>query len=178
MLPSAEATYLVQPFRLVAGGGWNSPDMAWTTLQYSKKQVNAAGAALLDIPVMKVLVIRDASSRFSQRIETKIARNRRRLAAIPVAEEAQAGLLTDDQHIVDAFESLVDARAEPITLLLDITCLPKRFFFFMVKLAVTDRRVRTLIATYTQPAPGGYAREHLAEDPEDVRALPTVASEP
>ena len=118
------------------------------------------------------LVIRDASSRFSQRIETKIARNRRRLAAIPVAEEAQAGLLTDDQHIVDAFESLVDARAEPITLLLDITCLPKRFFFFMVKLAVTDRRVRTLIATYTQPAPGGYAREHLAEDPEDVRALP------
>ena len=54
--------------------------------------------------------------------------------------------------------------------ILDISSLPKRFFFPICKLLLRSNTIRTLIVTYT--APIRYSSEPLAEDFQDWRALP------
>ena len=121
---------------------------------------------------LALLRVRDETSRHAEQIDVNVARSRRRLAAVPINKQTETYLLCDDEQIALVFKDLLGAPAHKITLVLDITSLPKRFFFLMIKLAMQDSRVETLVTSYTQPAAGGYTREHLAEDPEDLRALP------
>lgn len=82
-------------------------------------------------------------------------------------------LLASDDEIAAAFFELIDGpKSSKVELWLDVTALPKRFFFLYLKLAVNNPRVRRLLAMYSQPAPGGYTSEHLSENPGDVRPLP------
>lgn len=116
----------------------------------------------------------DPPSRYSKVITTRI-RQRQALLKARGLQPAIEGLslFAPDQAIADVFESsFCGDLAAKVTLWLDITSLPKRFFFFLIKLAMSDRRVDNLLVLYSQPAPGRYTREHLAEDPEGVRPLP------
>lgn len=114
----------------------------------------------------------DAPDEYRERTERKIEANRRKFAAVDVTEEIRLDLLARDEQIVSAFGTLVGDLQGDATVILDISCTPKRFFFLMVKLAIKNRGIRTLIVTYTQAAGAGYTNEQLAGDPEEVRALP------
>ncbi len=55
-------------------------------------------------------------------------------------------------------------------IILDMTCLPKRFFFPACRLLLQSSEVRTLIVTYATPI--RYSHDALAEDFQEWRALP------
>ena len=117
--------------------------------------------------------VRDSESHYDTRIAEKVASNRARLESAGVIDEVELGLFARDEEIAEGFWELVHAgRREPVNLVVDISCLPKRFFFLLTKLALRERRIGTLIVAYTQAGPGGYVREPLAGDPEEVRAIP------
>ena len=116
--------------------------------------------------------VRDEPSEYTRRIEGKVTRNRRRLRRVRLTKEIELGLFADDQEIAEAFDMLLGNADSSAHVVLDISCLPKRFFFLMVKLALKRRNVETLIVAYTQARQAGYTYEHLAWDPEVVRAVP------
>ena len=116
--------------------------------------------------------IMDRQSDYSDRVEEKVANNRERLLAVDGGDVLDIDLFANDDEIANAFSRLLDEPRGDVDLVLDVSCVPKRFFFFMIKLALNERRVETLIVTYTQPGSGGYTYEPLAGDPEDVRAIP------
>jgi hypothetical protein len=124
-----------------------------------------------------ILKVTDPPSKHSAVIESKTMANLQKIrdAGSTVGDPHQLGLLADDQSIADSLleylSSVVTVDSET-DLWIDISCLPKRFFFLLVKLALAHRSVRTFVVTYTQPSLGLYTEEHLAEDPDDVRPLP------
>jgi hypothetical protein len=62
------------------------------------------------------------------------------------------------------------AEAAGPAVILDITSLPKRFFFPILRTLIKSARVRDLVVTYTSPAT--YAEGDLYEEPEPWRVLP------
>ena len=129
-------------------------------------------------PHVHLLRIDDPVSRHTDRIQQEMAVRRATLtdAGVQFAETG-CELLASDEQIAQSFRTAVaTAPRQPLCLWLDISSMPKRYFFLMVKLAMLDDRVDTLLATYTQPTPAGYVDAHLAEDPDDLRPLPGYAS--
>jgi hypothetical protein len=61
------------------------------------------------------------------------------------------------------------ASADMSHVMLDISAMPKRWFFPMVQMMLGDDRIRTLVVTYASPEI--YA-ETLAENPDPIRVLP------
>ena len=124
-----------------------------------------------------LLRIDDPPSRYSDAITDAIHANREELLGAVQFTEVPAALLATDQQIADKFANAVaTASSQPVTLWLDISSMPKRYFFLILKLALRSAQVNTLVVTYTQPAPGGYGEIHLSEDPDDLRPLPGYAS--
>lgn len=127
---------------------------------------------------IRLLRIDDPPSRHTAAIEAALNEHRNTLAARNVTyTEVGVNLLATDQEIADAFGSAVAASPHrPLCMWLDISSMPKRYFFLVVKLALASNDVGTLTVTYTQPVPGGYIDAHLAEDPDDLRPLPGYTS--
>lgn len=123
---------------------------------------------------VQLLKIVDPPSRYSARIEQRVEQNyeamRKHLGGA-LEFPVEHFLFEGDELIATALDFL-DSLSAASSLWLDVTCLPKRFFFLLIKLALRDERIRNLLVTYTQPAPGRYTEEHLAEDPGDVQPLP------
>ena len=140
-------------------------------------------AAMYSPEKVRLLKILDPPSRHSHKIEEKMKRNYGTLRdslGERLEDPLESFLFESDEVIVNAL-GFLDSCPSPLSLWLDITCLPKRFFFLLVKLALRDSRIQNLLVTYTQPAPGRYTDEHLAEDPGDVQPLPgfgLVGSDP
>ena len=119
-----------------------------------------------------VLRVDDGPSRYADRVEFKIAKNRERLRRAGIRDERVVDLMADDDAIAEGYRSFVDGQGKSVSLVLDISCIPKRFFFLMLRLAVQDRRVHTLFVSYTQPEDGRYTYEPLADEPEEVAPIP------
>jgi hypothetical protein len=83
--------------------------------------------------------------------------------------------LATDQILFETFSSALDASGAKDTVILDVTCLPKRYFFFFIKLLLRNADIKNVLIAYTQPGIGGYASPHLSENPDEVRALPGFA---
>ncbi len=123
-----------------------------------------------------MLRVRDSPSPYTEQVESKVERNRERLGRIgTVSDEVELDLFADDQEIADTLEHLLRHVGLGAQVLLDISCLPKRFFFLMIKLALKMRNIESLLVAYTQAGDAGYTYEHLAGDPEDVKAIPGFA---
>ncbi len=79
---------------------------------------------------------------------------------------------TPDFGILDAWRGWIDAfdalRSDCV--MLDISSMPKRFFFLYLKRLLLDDRVRNLLLCYTLPA--RYDSGPLSGDPEEWEALP------
>jgi hypothetical protein len=76
-------------------------------------------------------------------------------------------LLADSQLYSDIGNFLNEGVPD---LIIDISCLPKRFFFPLVKLAILDDRIKNLIITYTRPEK--YCIDDLSDEPEPWYPLP------
>ena len=119
--------------------------------------------------------VEDPPSAYTQRIREKVDLNRHQLRGLGLEfNEEPVSLFAPDEDIAELLSKCLE-HSERVTLWMDISSLPKRFFFLLAKLAINDARVETLIVTYTQPGPAGYHRETLAEDPDEVRPLPGFA---
>ncbi len=81
------------------------------------------------------------------------------------ADILQLDLLTS----ITALDEVCDAASGSVVL--DITSLPKRFFFYLLKQFAKNRRVRDLLVTYTSPK--GYPEGALAGNYDDWQALPS-----
>lgn len=61
-------------------------------------------------------------------------------------------------------------------IIIDISCMPKRFFFPIIKILLADRSVKSLVATNSLPK--CYTDEALAEDFRPIEELPLFKGEP
>ena len=127
---------------------------------------------------IRLLRIDDPISNHSSSIQAALVLRRDALAAHNVTyTEVGADLLATDQEIADAFyATIAETPQRPVSLWLDISSMPKRYFFLVLKLALANSNIETVLVTYSQPEPGGYVDAHLAEDPDDLRPLPGFTS--
>jgi hypothetical protein len=120
-----------------------------------------------------LFVVHDPPSRFTARIVAKTSQHVQSLvghAIDGVSPLSEHQLFASDDDIASILASSADAS--PTELWIDITAMPKRFFFLLVKLALRAEWVTSLFVTYAQPAPGRYTPEHLSEDPDMPQPLP------
>lgn len=82
-----------------------------------------------------------------------------------------APLLATEDELIDVADSVLLAL-DCDTMLLDISCFPKRFFCFLLKQFLRADEVNTLIVTYTQTRAGGYSTGRLSLDPVASDHLP------
>ncbi len=119
---------------------------------------------------VKLLKIIDQPSRWTTLCNQRLATN---LASF-TTEGGVLGAIEDHQiaEPVSAVTDSVDAflRTAGASCILDITCLPKRFFFPVVKLLLRQTSIRDLIVTYTYPQ--RHTTEPLAESFEPYAHLP------
>lgn len=121
---------------------------------------------------MRLLRVQDEESGFSEQIETKMDANLDRIRDIVRQDDENARLMAGDAEIAAVCETLLDGSGPCDELVLDITSLPKRFFFLMTKLAMQRPTVGTIVVAYCQPMTAGYTYQQLAANPEPVRAIP------
>jgi hypothetical protein len=77
------------------------------------------------------------------------------------------------ENIVNRIESFIETSGESV--ILDITCLPERFFFPFVRKLVESPKVKDLLVTYSVPEK--YFDGALAEDHRSMSHLPLFGSE-
>jgi hypothetical protein len=105
--------------------------------------------------------------------EERLRQNRNRLLACGVTEErmVQVPLLAS----LDAVQESLDAFflfCSTENVILDISSMPKRWFFPLVRLLVSHANVQNLVVTYTSALEYGTS---LAQNPESIRMLPGFA---
>jgi hypothetical protein len=119
--------------------------------------------------------IHDEPSRFT-RITKSILDNRRdELKSIRGQDETikEYDLFADHNQIVQGIQSFISTAGPNI--LLDVSSMPKRFFFAYTKLLLRAPSVKNLLVTYTVPE--RYYPGALAEDPKSLAPLPLFGSE-
>lgn len=80
-------------------------------------------------------------------------------------------LFAKHAEIVDTVDRFIQGAGPNV--ILDITSLPKRYFFPMAKRLLKFSRIENLLATYTRPT--SYTPENLAENFEPLQYLPLFA---
>jgi hypothetical protein len=110
-------------------------------------------------------------SRFYERTEAKLVERRKSFVAAGGNDEQIARFYLSDFHgrIVEAADAFASDAGRNV--ILDISSLPKRFFFPIIRRLFVTRSIDNLIATYA--VPDHYSDEQLAEDPGPWMYLPT-----
>lgn len=78
------------------------------------------------------------------------------------------GLMAKSEDIFHTVSQALSGSSKD--LVVDISSMPKRFFFALVRIAMESSSIENLVITYSVPA--CYSKDHLAEDPETYQALP------
>jgi hypothetical protein len=109
-------------------------------------------------------------SRFTQRSQDKRRQLRNELAALgtPSNGTPEEPLFANDARIVALADGF--AAVSGPNVIIDISCLPKRFFFPFLHRLLSNSKITTLVATYT--VPDRYHDGILAEDHEPFAHLP------
>lgn len=112
----------------------------------------------------------DPQSRFSERSGQLISENESRIKSkrVPNNIILQCDLLVRYGKFVDDLNKFIDTSSGKI--IIDISSLPKRFFFPVIRRCLQSDKITDLLVTYTIPAK--YCEGPLAEDPDDVLPLP------
>lgn len=118
----------------------------------------------------RFIKIIDPHSEGKPRFDKKFEKVEQQLFDICVdSNEIQiVGLLDDIDTIRDQVENFM-VKSNP-NIVLDITSMPKRWFFPVIRFILAERRVNTLIVTYS--AAKSY-EDKLSLDPESLQPLPT-----
>lgn len=115
--------------------------------------------------------ITDPESEFSEIINSKISEIETEYETLVGTENSQvfeADLLCTNNVIVELIESFLAKCGD--NLIIDVTCLPKRFFFPLIKLCIRNTNVKNLLITYGKPLE--YTDKELSEDPEPWDHIP------
>lgn len=117
----------------------------------------------------------DPPSEYSVAAEAKRTANSAALSTLmgSTVQRAPIDLFAREEVIANWIERSVVCSPRVV---LDISCLPKRFFFAALKMALMSEHVKDLIVLYT-PAGDYPAADHMAQQPRDWRSLPFFGSE-
>jgi hypothetical protein len=132
---------------------------AWHYLQ-SKRAVSKESFVRVDDPPSRY------SELASRLLDRQQRRHERRSGNTNIIQRFD--LFAQVDKLVQATNNLI--RSSTGNVVLDITSLPKRFFFPMTKLLLRSRAVQNLLVTYTVPK--RYSAGALAEEPEPWRHIP------
>lgn len=155
-LPAAEWSFL---------GGASTEDRssaAWDTLRSS-------------VTVGQKLIIKvvDPPSRYSSITTSRSDLIRIQFLAKGIRREEiiEHELFVRVNELVGSIETFKSTAAENVVF--DISALPKRFFFPILRLLIETQQLRNILVTYTVPQ--SYASGALSEDPEPWRHIPLFA---
>jgi hypothetical protein len=124
-------------------------------------------AQLHDSRLLEVLPV--ASSRFHALAMARLAERRNDLAGMGTTTSARTmDLFSPDQDIVQTVEEFLTSAG--LHVVLDISAMPKRFFFPILKRLLKTNRIETIVVTYTVPQ--AYGQGDLAEDHQPFTHLP------
>jgi hypothetical protein len=132
----------------------------------------------------RLLQIADAPSRYASLAKRLVEERRNRFTALggnTSREVHEVQLLDRDEAIVDLAEELLHGARNgerlPDSVMLDITSLPKRYFFPLLRLFEQSDQVQNLIITYTS-AESYEEKEPLSESaPDGWKPLPGFLGE-
>jgi len=121
------------------------------------------------------LNIEDPPSRFTPAVNGLIEKNWHLIRDIHNdSTQEKRQLLDAHHHIITIANNLIAASQGNI--ILDISCLPKRYFFPILKIMNNNGKVKNLIVTNSIPF--RYTDSQLAEDYQEIKALPLFKEEP
>jgi hypothetical protein len=122
----------------------------------------------------QLLVIRDPDTLDRATFEKRIALRKEEFLTAGASAEAFADvpLLADLDAIQANVEQLLASQARNVVL--DISAMPKRWFFPVLKMLLGDGRAENIVVTYASPVTYG---EQLAENPSPIVMLPGFAGE-
>jgi hypothetical protein len=132
---------------------------AWWTVMKSGYLANAYFAQIHDEP-----------SKLTIAQEKKLRQQRRKFIKLNGEETTihTHELLCPNREIVQITDDFINSRSQNV--ILDISTLPKRYFFPFIKRILKNRFVRNFVVTYTVPK--RYSVGFLSEDFQDWRPLP------
>ena len=116
--------------------------------------------------------IQDAESRYSPEVERKTDVNQARFKRLGVADnEIQSRRLLGPHGIVGEDISKFFKLQTEQSLIIDISCLPKKIFFLLIRKALEQpNTLQNILITYTEPET--YCDAPLAENPQAWNPLP------
>ncbi len=115
--------------------------------------------------------INDPISEYSDTINSKMQINEVELQNLLKGINlniSEVDLLGKSSAMVDTIESFIESSSSSI--IIDISCLPKRFFFPLIKLCIKSSKIQNLIITYGSALK--YTNKPLSEDPEPWGNIP------
>lgn len=116
--------------------------------------------------------VRDADSRYTQEIEAITESNQSELLGTGVSqgEIKRIDLLGKHGEIGSYIQDFLENHATE-NLIIDISSLPKKIFFLLIRKALEDRpNIQNILVTYAEPE--SYCSSQLAENPEGWKPLP------
>ena len=120
-----------------------------------------------------VLRIVDPENRFTTKLESNTDLNEREiLQLLGASVDLRAEGLLSEPSVWYRLACDVSSTPE-VSILLDISAMPKRVFLFLVKQFLSSTNVQDLLVCYTRPE--GYKEGSLTEDAEPPAALPGFA---
>jgi len=126
------------------------------------------------LSLAQLLVIRDPDTLDGEAFEERIALRKTefRSSGAPSDSFSEVPLLANLDTVNANVERLLAASARSVVL--DISAMPKRWFFPALKMLLRDDRAENIIVTYASPLTYG---EQLAENPSPIVMLPGFAGE-
>lgn len=124
---------------------------------------------------VRMIEIHDPQPLDPAAVEQRLANHRAALAAVgfTAGEIMPAPLVADLDMITSFVSELVEAGST--SLLVDLTSMPKHWFFPLIRAALAEKAIEDIIACYT--AGVGYAAT-LSENISPLRVLPSFAGDP
>lgn len=97
-----------------------------------------------------------------------------------IIEKLGAKIAIENHLLLEPLNLIVESLREFLknsngSVILDISCFPKRFFFPIVKFIIRDYELNDLIITYTSP--NSYSSDNLSDNPQPWITLPAFKSD-
>jgi hypothetical protein len=159
----------------------HSPKLNWSflgCLSFEERSLAARETALKACSIVQTYLaeVIDPPSRFQAATEEQLKERRQEYLTSGGHEDdiRKHLLFARNGELISMIDTVI-ARSDG-NILLDMTSLPKRFFFPACRLLLKSSDVKSLIVTYATPM--RYSQSPLAEDFQDWRALPLFAGSP
>jgi hypothetical protein len=161
--------YLEPMLKLIDSKKWNffgavaTEDRCISAIEILNKRGELAKSLLLQVE--------DGDSRFRQEVLIKTQRLKKAILSYSIREQdfLECPLLEGHGRAIDKFDAFLSSAVER-NLVVDISCVPKKFFFIFLRKALERDNFDNIVVTYTEP--DKYCSEPLAENHSGWQSLP------